>query len=83
MNEKVYYRLVHSGLYVQVMDSVFSQLIVESKMIYTVEEDPEAKQRHLDGLERYMAELTLSQVFRVTNVEFQSIYFKHLPFQID
>lgn len=61
MNEKVYYRLVHSGLYVQVMDSVFSQLIVESKMIYTVEEDPEAKQRHLDGLERYMAEQRLEQ----------------------
>ena len=61
MNEKVYYRLVHSGLYVQVMDSVFSQLIVESKMIDTVEEDPEAKQRHLDGLERYMAEQRLEQ----------------------
>ena len=68
MNEKVYYRLVHSGLYVQVMDSVFSQLIVESKMIYTVEEDPEAKQRHLDGLERYMAELMLSLNLRVTIV---------------
>lgn len=61
MNEKVYYRLVHSGVYVQVMDSVFSQLIVESKMIYTVEEDLEAKQRHLDGLERYMAEQRLEQ----------------------
>ena len=59
--EKPFYRLVHAGLYVEVMESVFSKLIVESKMIYTVEEDPEAKQRHLDGLERYMAEQRLEQ----------------------
>ena len=62
-SEKPFYRLVHAGLYVEVMDSVFSKLVnFESKTeSNTVEEDPEAKQRHLDGLERYMAEQRLEQ----------------------
>lgn len=62
-SEKPFYRLVHAGLYVEVMESIFSKLLIfqsktESNM---VEEDQEAKQRHLDGLERHMAEQRLEQ----------------------
>lgn len=61
--EKPFYRLVHAGLYVEVMESVFSKLVnFESKTeSNTVEEDQEAKQRHLDGLEQYVAEQRLEQ----------------------
>lgn len=57
-SETVYYRLVHSHQYVEVMESFFTKLIdIESKM--GVEE--EAKQRHLDNVEEYMAEQRLEQ----------------------
>ncbi|KST93234.1 hypothetical protein LKF67_0978 [Lactococcus lactis subsp. lactis] len=61
-SETVFYRLVHSGQYVRVMKSFFTKLIdIESKLIDEVEEDPEAKQRHLDNVELYMAEQRLEQ----------------------
>ncbi|WP_461216923.1 hypothetical protein [Lactococcus cremoris] len=54
--EKPFYRLVHAGLYVEVMESVFSKLVnFESK----------TESNTVDVLD-----MTLSQVFRVTNVEF-------------
>lgn len=55
--EKVFFRLVHSHQYVEVMESLFTKLIdIESKMGVEVEEDSEELQRHLDGVEEYMAE---------------------------
>ena len=59
-SETVFFRLVHAGQYVEVMESFFTKLIdIESKMGVEVEEDSEELQRHLDGLELYMAEQRL------------------------
>lgn len=56
-SETVFYRLVHSHQYFSIMKSIFTKLIdIESKMIDTLEEDPEELQRHLDNVELYMAE---------------------------
>ena len=59
-SETVFFRLVHAGQYVEVMESFFTKLIdIESKMGVEIEEDSEELQRHLDGLELYMAEQRL------------------------
>ena len=63
--EKPFYRLVHAGLYVEVMESVFSKLVnFESKtesntvdvLDNSVEEDDEAEQEFLFNVEQYEAE---------------------------
>lgn len=69
--EKPFYRLVHAGLYVEVMESVFSKLVnfeskTESNTVDVLdnsvaEDDDEALQEHLDGLEQYVAEQRLEQ----------------------
>ncbi|MDR7696224.1 hypothetical protein [Lactococcus lactis] len=69
--EKPFYRLVHAGLYEEVMDSVFSKLVnfeskTESNTVDVLgnsvaEDDDEALQEHLDGLEQYVAEQRLEQ----------------------
>lgn len=62
-SEKPFYRLVHAGLYVEVMDSIFSKLIyfeskTESNTIDVVdnsvaEDDNEALQEHLFNVQQY------------------------------
>ncbi|WP_332374073.1 hypothetical protein [Lactococcus cremoris] len=69
--EKPFYRLVHAGLYVEVMESVFSKLVnfeskTESNTVDVLdnsvaEDDDEALQEHFDGLEQYVAEQRLEQ----------------------
>ena len=69
--EKPFYRLVHVGLYVEVMESFFSKLVnfeskTESNTVDVLdnsvaEDDDEALQEHLDGLEQYVAEQRLEQ----------------------
>lgn len=63
--EKPFYRLVHAGLYVEVMESVFSKLVnFESKtesntvdvLDNSVAEDDEAEQEFLFNVEQYEAE---------------------------
>lgn len=61
-SEKVFYRLVHSHQYVEIMETFFTKLIdIESKLIDEVEENSEELQRHLDNVELYMAEQRLEQ----------------------
>ena len=64
-SETVFFRLVHAGLYVQVMDSVFSKLVnfesnTESNIVdvldNSVAEDDETYQEFLFGLEQYESE---------------------------
>ena len=72
-SETVFYRLVHTGLYVEVVDSVFCKMIgVESKMVDEVDEDLEELQRHIDNVEQYEAEKRLEQEEEFYN---QDIYF--------
>ncbi len=72
-SETAFYRLVHSGQYVSIMDTVFTKLIgIETKLIDKVEEDSEELQRHLDNVEEYMAEQQQEQEEEFYN---QDIYF--------
>ena len=72
-SETAFYRLVHSGQYVSIMDTVFTKLIgIETKLIDKVEEDSEELQRYLDNVEEYMAEQQQEQEEEFYN---QDIYF--------
>lgn len=60
LNENIFYRLTKSGQYVNVMESIFSQLLgieIESKKVdvvdNSVKEDDEALQEHLFNVQQY------------------------------
>lgn len=62
-SETVFYRLVHSGQYVEIMEAIFSQLLgieIESKKVdvvdNSVEENDEALQEHLFNVQQYESE---------------------------